>query len=248
MEDDGLKRRFFPEANISGFSHVDGTLSFYNQIAATVGPDDVILDFGAGRGELFLDDEVPYRRNIGNFKGRCREVDGCDIDPVVLENPFLDDAKIIRIDEPLPYEDNRFDVIIARYVFEHIANPKFVARELLRILKPGGYIAATTPNKWGYIGVAARMVPSRHHVQVLSHSQPERKPEDVFPTTYLLNTRTALSEAFGEEAEIYLVRKASEPDYHFGRPWMYRVIKFVNKHAPDAVLPMLDIYVRKPVR
>ena len=248
MDDDDLKRRFFPEANISGFSHVDGTLSFYNQIAAIIRPTDVILDFGAGRGEPFMDDEIPYRRDIGNFQGRCSHVDGCDIDSVVLENPFLDAAAVIDINAPLPYPDDRFDVIISRYVFEHVANPSFVARELLRVLKPGGVIAAMTPNKWGYIGIAARLVPSRHHVRVLSRSQPDRKPEDVFPTTYLMNTRKALVEAFGTNVDIFIVRKASEPDYHFGRTWMYRLVKWTNKHAPDALLPVLDVFIRKPLR
>jgi 2-polyprenyl-3-methyl-5-hydroxy-6-metoxy-1,4-benzoquinol methylase len=46
-------------------------------------------------------------------------------------------------------------------VFEHIEDPEWLARELLRIVKPGGLIAAFTPNKFGYFAVAARMVPNR---------------------------------------------------------------------------------------
>jgi len=245
MDSEQLKRKFYPEANISGFSHVDGTLSFFNLVAAIVRPTDVILDFGAGRGEPFVDDKVAFRRDIGMFRGRCRHVDGCDIDPVVLENPFLDAAEVIDIDKPLPYATGRFDVVIARYVLEHVANPTFVARELLRVLKPGGVFAATTPNKWGYIGIAARLVPSRHHVRVLARSQPSRKPEDVFPTTYLMNTRKALVEAFGPDGEVFIVRRAPEPDYHFGRIWTYRLLKLANKHMPDPLLPVLDVFVRK---
>lgn len=244
MDSERLKRKFYPEANIGGFTHVDGTLSFFNQVAAIVSPTDVILDFGAGRGELFADDNLAYRRDIGLFQGRCGHVDACDVDPVVLENPFVDSAVVVDTSSPLPYPDNRFDVIIARYVFEHISNPSFVARELLRVLKPGG-VAATTPNKWGYIGIAARIVPSRHHVRVLSRSQPTRKAEDVFPTTYRMNSKRALSKIFGSSAELFIVRRAPEPEYHFGSATVYRLLKLLNKHSPDALLPVLDVFVRK---
>ncbi|MGD9590866.1 MAG: class I SAM-dependent methyltransferase [Mycolicibacterium sp.] len=245
MEDKELKRRFYPESNVGGFSHVDGTISFFNHLAAIVRQTDTVLDFGAGRGNAFLDDEVDFRREIQNFKGRCRHLDGCDIDPAVLHNPSLDDAKVIVPGEPLPYEDNRFDVIIARWVFEHIDTPEFVASELLRVVKPGGIIAATTPNKWGYIGLGARSVPSRLHVRVLSRSQPTRKAEDVFPTRYKMNTARALFKAFGAGADVFIAKKASEPAYHFGKPWIYRSVKWMNKHCPDVLLPVVDVYVRK---
>ena len=245
MNEDELKRRFYPESSLSGFSHVDGTVAFYNQVIALMRNTDTVLDFGAGRGELLTDDKVGFRRNICDLRRYCSHLDGCDLDPVVLENPYLDAATVITHTEPLPYEDNRFDIIVARYVFEHVENAEATARELLRILKPGGVIAATTPSKWGYIGVSARMVPSRYHIAVLSRSQPQRKPEDVFPTRYKLNTFQGLSGAFGRSADVFIVRRAPEPVYHFGNPWLYRLIKWVNKHAPDRLLPVMDVYVRK---
>ena len=245
MDDDQLKRRFYPEANVSGFSHVDGIIGFFNHLSAIVKPTDIVLDFGAGRGEPLVDDKVTYRREMGIFKERCRHIDGCDLDPVIMQNPFVDDAKVIRDGDPLPYENDRFDLIFARYVFEHVESPEFTARELLRVAKPRGIIAATTPNKWGYIGVSARMVPSRYHTRILSRSQPDRKPEDVFPTQYKLNTPRALRKAFGDGADIFITKKASEPAYHFGQPWLYRLFKWMNKHSPDAVLPLLDVYVQK---
>lgn len=245
LDDAQLKQRFYPEANVSGLSHIDGTVTFFNHIAAISRPTDIVLDFGAGRGEPLMDDTVAHRRNIANLKDRCAHVDGCDIDPVVLQNPFLDEAAVIAPGQPLPYPDNRFDIIVARSVFEHIDDPAFVAAELLRVAKPQGIIAATTPNKWGYIAVAARAVPNRLHVRVLSRSQPERKAQDVFPTRYRMNTARALRTVFGDDAEVFVTHKAPEPAYHFGRPWLYRVLKSLNKHCPDSMLPILDVYVRK---
>ncbi|MGK2868617.1 MAG: class I SAM-dependent methyltransferase [Mycobacterium sp.] len=244
-DDTQLKQRFYPEANISGLSHIDGMVTFFNQVVAIMRPTDFILDFAAGRGELLIDDVVAHRRNIANFKDRCRHVDGCDVDPVALQDPFLDDAAVITVGRPLPHEDNRFEIVVARSVFEHIEGPGFVACEPLRAVKPRGIIAAATPNKWGYITLAARAMPNRLHVRVLSRSQPKRSAEDVFPTRYRMNTGRALRHAFGDNAEVFITRKAPEPACQFGRPALYRALKSLNKHCPDSGLPVLDVFIRK---
>ncbi|MGA7051835.1 MAG: class I SAM-dependent methyltransferase, partial [Mycobacterium sp.] len=102
-----LVHRFYPESNVGGFSHVDGTVVFFSQIAALLRPTDHVLDFGAGRGEPILDDQVPYRRHLSNMEGRCAHLTGCDVDEVVLDNPYLDQAVVIDPDSPLPYPDNQ---------------------------------------------------------------------------------------------------------------------------------------------
>ncbi|MGO9101812.1 hypothetical protein [Mycobacterium sp.] len=66
-------------------------------------------------------------------------------------------------------------------MFEHIEDPEWLARELLRIVKPGGLIAAFTPNKFGYFAVAARMVPNRRHVGALSKIQPGERQRSSSP-------------------------------------------------------------------
>lgn len=242
---DELVSRFYPESKVSGFSHIDGTVVFFAQIAALLRPTDQVLDFGAGRGEPILDDKVPYRRHLSNMKGRCAHLEGCDLDEVVLDNPYLDHAEVIRPDMPLPYPDNRFDLVVARWVFEHVADPNQVAQELLRVVKPGGWIAAVTPNKFGYIALGARLVPNRLHVSSLRMVQPERKAQDVFPTRYRMNRPSTLRKAFGGGAEILVTGWASEPCYHFGSPLIYRLLKWTHKHLPAILLPTLFIYIRK---
>lgn len=245
MDNEDLVRRFYPESNVSGFSHVDGTISFFTQIAAALQPTDQVLDFGAGRGEPLHDDDVDYRRWLSNLQGRCALMAGCDLDPVVLENPFLDEAQVIQLGEPLPYPDGRFDLVISRSVFEHVDDPDWLARELLRIVKPGGLIAAVTPNKNGYFALAARLVPNRLHARALRKVQPGRKPEDVFPTRYRINTNAALRQTFSSGADVYVSHVASEPAYHFGRPLIFRTVKWLNKHLPDVLQPALLVYIRK---
>lgn len=215
------------------------------QIDAVLRPTDHVLDFGAGRGEHILDDVIEYRRRLFNLRGRCAHVEGCDVDDAVLTNPFLDHAVVVEPDRPLPYPDNSFDIIFARSVFEHIRDPELIAHELVRILKPGGLIAALTPNRFGYIALAATVVPNRLHVRALSYIQPNRKSVDVFPTLYGLNSPKALRRAFGPHVDIYTVFVSGEPGYHFGSPFLYRIFKWFHKHLPDPLQPTIIAYIRK---
>ncbi len=242
---DELVRKFFPEANISGFSHIDGIVTFYTQISAVLRPHHRVLDFGAGRGEPLHDDVVEYRRRLSKFQGRCAHLEGCDIDPVVMQNPFLDHAEVVALGDALPYDDNHFDIVISQAVFEHISEPDRVAQELLRVVKPGGLIAAITPNKLGYVGIAAQLVPNAFHVRVLKKIQPARKAQDIFPTCYLLNTPRALRKAFGPGAEVFVVRGSSEPAYYFGSRIFFGLTKWFHKYLPSWFQPILFVYVKK---
>jgi len=240
-----LKNRFYPESNVGGFSNLDAGIGFYTQIDAILRPTDRVLDFGAGRGEHILEDPIDYRRRLSNLKGRCAHLEGCDVDDAVLTNPFLDHAEVIEPGRPLPYSDNSFDLVFSRFVFEHIADPDFVAKELVRILKPGGLIAAMTPNKYGYIAMAGSLVPNRLHIRALAFAQPKRKAIDVFPTVYKLNTDRALKRVFGPNVDVYTVYLSSEPAYYFGKPFVYSMGKWVHKYLPDRLRPLITVYIRK---
>jgi len=235
-----LERRAYCEANVSGFPHNDQVVAFFTQVAALLRPTDKVLDFGAGRGEFVDNDPSAYRVWLQNFKGRCAHVAGCDPDPVVLTNPTLDSADAIRIGDPLPYEDEEFDLIVSRYVFEHVSDPEWAARELLRVLKPGGWICAVTPNKWGYVALASRLVPNRLHSRALSRVQPGRLEGDVFPTAYLLNRPSAIRRYFGHSADIYHYSTSAVPSYHFGSLALMRLLQFVHRLTP----PMFDVGLR----
>jgi ubiquinone/menaquinone biosynthesis C-methylase UbiE len=140
----------------------------------------------------------------------------------------------------LPYEDGRFDLILCRYVFEHIVDPRRTANELLRVLKPGGCICAITPNKWGYVALASRLLPNKAHPGALSHIQPGRYARDVFPTVYRLNRPGASRRYFGHAADIYHYSTSAVPSYHFGSVTLMRVQQLVHRLTP----PMFDVGLR----
>lgn len=240
-----LKHKYFPESAIDNFSHVDGTLLMYSQIAAILKDTDVVLEFGAGRGANISECRSNYLRELQTLKGRCARVMGCDIDPVVMENPYLDDARIQQIDGPIPFDDNTFDLVVSSWVFEHVKNAEQMASELLRVTKPGGYIVARTPNKHGYVALAARLVSSERHVPMLRKIQPERKSVDVFPTVYRMNTRRDIKRLFSAKADVYISCVSADPAYHFNNAILYGIMKAVHKVIPDRFSPIMNFFIRK---
>lgn len=50
--------------------------------------------------------------------------------------------------EHLPYSDATFDAVLSHEVIEHVANDQLAAREMIRVLRPGGRVILFCPNRW----------------------------------------------------------------------------------------------------
>jgi ubiquinone/menaquinone biosynthesis C-methylase UbiE len=48
----------------------------------------------------------------------------------------------------LPFKDHAFDCVIISEVLEHLGEDERALREIARVLKPGGVLAASVPNTW----------------------------------------------------------------------------------------------------
>jgi len=239
-------RRIFPEAHAGGFSHRDGTIEFYTRVNALLTPEMKLLDFGAGRGHALVEDKVEYRRRLRNFRGRCQKVVGIDIDDVVKSNPGLDEAVLIQPNQRLPFDDATFDLIICDWVFEHFIDPAYTTSELGRVLNPGGWLCARTPNRWGYISIGARFTPNRLHEGLLRILQPGRQERDEFPTYYRLNTMRALRKYFSKEqyldASYYYT---PEPAYFNNKSILWRLAMFFERVMPAKCGPVLMVFLQK---
>jgi SAM-dependent methyltransferase len=239
----------YPEVAAGGFTRLDGTVEFYTRVNALIDEDSRILDFGAGRG-WWEHETVPVTHHrLRRFRGRVKEVVGVDVDDAILDNPGLDSAHIIALDPlVLPLPDGHFDLVLADYVLEHVAQEdvKTVVDEIGRVLKPGGWFVARTPNKWGLIGLGARVVPNRLHTRVLAYLQPGRKAEDVFPTRYAMNTKRALRRHFPEPSwHVYAYGWNSEPRYVGTSKLAWRVAGFLDRITPPALAGTLMIFIQK---
>ena len=89
------KQTFYPESRFGGYSDIDGTVAFYSRIHALVGPNDVLLDVGCGRG-AGGEDEVKWRRELRVFKGKVKRVIGIDVDEAAAVNPFIDEFHLLK--------------------------------------------------------------------------------------------------------------------------------------------------------
>ena len=158
-----------------------------------------VLDFGCGRGHV----------DIYDFRCKDVRVCGVDVDNAVLDNPFLDEAKLC--DEALDYPDDTFDVVCAAHVFEHLDKPCESMAELYRVLKPGGKLVVLTPNSRSLPALAARVTPRGFHAWL--NAKRGRAERDTFPTVYRLNTKRAIRSA-AEKAGF----KVEMMEYWEGRP------------------------------
>jgi SAM-dependent methyltransferase len=49
-------------------------------------------------------------------------------------------------EQPLPFEDASFEVVVAGEIVEHLRDPDLFAREVQRVLRPGGRFVGSVPN------------------------------------------------------------------------------------------------------
>ncbi|MCH7691568.1 MAG: class I SAM-dependent methyltransferase [candidate division Zixibacteria bacterium] len=103
--------------------------------------DDRIMDLGFGEG---------YGSRM--LSEHCQEITGVDVIQKVVdyanEKYSTDNCKYIIYDgKSLPFETNSLDVAVAFQVIEHIDDDNLFVAELQRVLKKGGKLFMTTPNR-----------------------------------------------------------------------------------------------------
>lgn len=100
-----------------------------------------VLDYGSGQGKLIA---LGLQQNV--------DIYGTDV-------PGIETSGRVRLIENsrIPFDDNFFDVVVSNQVFEHIAQPLPVLKEIHRVLKPGGIFLALFPDAsaWfeGHVGL-----------------------------------------------------------------------------------------------
>jgi SAM-dependent methyltransferase len=94
------------------------------------------LDLGCGDGRL-------------TSELRAAELTAADVSAVALERARrrLPDATLVELepDAPLPLPDSSFDLVLCAETLEHVRDVQLLLSEARRVLRPGGHLAATTP-------------------------------------------------------------------------------------------------------
>lgn len=117
-------------------------------------PGAKVLDIGCGTGYLL---EKLHEKGCVPF--------GIDAHPGAVEQARALGFEVLegRFEEGM-FEENAFDMIIARSVLEHTIDPMTILSLITRLLKPGGIFAIEVPNLYYVLKRAAFGGFSFHHV------------------------------------------------------------------------------------
>lgn len=238
--------RLRPEVAAGGFARDNGGIHFFTRVNALMSPEMTIVDFGAGRGTIFHNPGSAFYNNLARLQGKVRRVIGVDVDSAINDHPFLDEKHVVDPAKPLPLDAVSVDLVVADWVLEHVAHPATFAAEMLRILKPGGWLCARTVNRWGYIGVGARLIPNKLHKSLLKRFWPDRFDVDVFPTTYRINTLSDVRRYFPTaEWDNYSYLNNTTPKYFGNLKFGFHLIELYQKLVPYHLSTDLLVFVRK---
>lgn len=199
-----------------------------------------ILDLGAGAG--IVSDMY--------FKGLVSEVYGIDPDERVMKNDFLDIGIQGFGDNMNMFSNDKFDLIFSDNVLEHIPNPEKLFFEISRVIKPGGYFIAKTPNRYYYVSLIGRLTPLIFHKFI--NKRRGRGSEDTFPTLYKLNTKKD-QQKYSRNCGLKVISFEyfeGRPEYlrHFGPLYFLGLLmeRFVNKFGIDNMKALIISVFQKP--
>jgi len=111
--------------------------SFISYLGDLSGKD--VADFGCGTGVLIAD--------ISRHFPTCR-ITGLEVSPDQLRQAEmrLGDVETVTLKQcdvsTSGCADHSFDMVYCRYLLEHVIDPVAVAREMMRVTRPGGIVAA----------------------------------------------------------------------------------------------------------
>lgn len=163
----------------------------------------------------------PYTAEVRDLIARVGREDGWVLDcgagfrdlrtPNVVNVEIVDYAStdVLAVGEALPFADDSFDAAISLAVLEHVRDPFACAKELLRVVKPGGEIIAVVPFL---------------------------QPLHGFPNHFYNMTRAGLTNLFSEGGEILQVDTPSYGHPIFAAKWFAtEYLKGLPDDVRDAV-------------
>lgn len=137
-----LRHFLFPKSiDTIGNGNQSNRNQWIEKILLSIPEGSSLLDAGAG--------QMPYRKFCNHLKYKSQ--DFCAYDgkgnQSGLQTQNFDTTGIDVVSDivQLPFENGAFDAVLCSEVIEHVPDANKVIMELLRVLKPGGYLVLTAP-------------------------------------------------------------------------------------------------------
>jgi SAM-dependent methyltransferase len=139
-----------------------------------------ILNVGAGRSVSIEDQLLKL--------GFTFVADRVDVGPCEVHHPAAGEAWRRPIERMEGIEDGLYAAAFANYVLEHVADARGAAREVHRVLRPGGVFVAAVPNPRAPEFLLARATPLAFHRRV--------RGDEAWPTHYAYRSISGLVSTF----------------------------------------------------
>ncbi len=156
--------------------------TYHGLVAQRLQPGQTVLEVGCGRGDVA---PFPWEEHPGVT------LIGADIDSSAARNPAI--TRFVQLPSSGAWSIPRsgVDLVLARYVFEHIDDPAEFLSNVGRALKPDGELIFLTPNRRHPAMAVSRLLPTSLKRGILLRTG-HADPHDVFPTRYRMNTPNTL--------------------------------------------------------
>jgi SAM-dependent methyltransferase len=174
-------------------------------VSATTSKDGKCLRFvDVGCGSLGLLGSKNER--LAAFRAHST---GIDIDSEALARNTSVQNRICASCYSLPLKDSSVDVIVCRWVFEHLETPERAFQEFARVLKVGGIAYIKTPNLWNYTMILSRATSASLHNAFRSATGQHENT----PTFYRANTKRKLTKLAKNSG--FIVRRLESRSYSY---------------------------------
>lgn len=176
-----MARRFLP-------GEEDPYAAFIELLSRSCPPGGRVVDLGCGE-EHFL----------RFLESTASEIVGVDARP--LSGPY---SRYLEadLDREIPLPEGSADLVVAKFLLEHLREPGRFLQEVRRILRPGASLVLITPNTWYYPYAVNRllsMLLPQSLRMFLVRMVTGRKDDDVYPVFYPCNTPPRLRRLLEEE-------------------------------------------------